>query len=333
MTSEARIQAIRQTIIQKGGTALEKAQKNMVSKFNDNSMTSKAVRHFATVTLRDSLPVFPALISLSCEAVGGELQSATPFAEAIILISSAADMHDDIIDHSTSKGRKQTVMGKFGESVTVLAGDILLSEGFKCLADASEKLSDSTANEVRNLVSNAVVEICRAEAMEIQMHKKLDIKPSDFLEVVLLKAVVPEIAMKIGAIVGKGSREEVDVLGRFGRIFGVNGIIIEEFADLLSIRELKNRLKNECLPLPVIYAMQNRMVKEKLLPILNAESIDKKNHGILVDLVFDSEGAKWLVGYMDKSAKTQVESMKILDRKTKEEMQNLLLVPLESFKT
>ena len=50
---------------------------------------------------------------MSCEAVGGDAEKTTPFGEAIVLISAAADLHDDVIDQSFKKGQKQTVLGKF----------------------------------------------------------------------------------------------------------------------------------------------------------------------------------------------------------------------------
>ena len=85
---------------------MKNARKKMLLNFKDDSYTSQALRYFSKVTLHNALPVFPALISMSCEAVGGDTEKTTPFGEAIVLISAAADLHDDVIDQSFVKGTK-----------------------------------------------------------------------------------------------------------------------------------------------------------------------------------------------------------------------------------
>ena len=64
-------------------------------------------------------------------------------------------------------------------------------------------------------------------------------------------------------------------LGQFGRTYGINSIIIEEFADMLNVEELRNRLKNEYSPLPIIYALQNPQIKANLLPLLNSDTLNE----------------------------------------------------------
>ena len=118
------------------------------------------------------------------------------------------------------KGSKQTVLGKFNAGTAILAGDILLVQGFKQLTDAAELIPKKQAKEIIKLVSEAVFEICTAEALEIQLRSRLDLTPNEYHEVIRLKAVVPEVAMKIGAIIGNGNSKDVESLGQFGRIYG-----------------------------------------------------------------------------------------------------------------
>src|SRR5665647_1939688 len=125
MSVNSKLMEMKRGFIQKGGPAMKNARKTMLLNFKDGSLTSQALRYFAKVTLHNSLPVFPALISFSCEAVGGSAEKTTPFGEAFVLISSGADLHDDVIDQSVIKGSKQTVLGKFNAATAILAGDIL----------------------------------------------------------------------------------------------------------------------------------------------------------------------------------------------------------------
>ena len=332
MSVNSKLMDMKREFKQKGGPALKNARKTMLRSYKDSSLSSQALRYFAKVTLHNSLPVFPALISISCEAVGGSAEKTTPFGEAIVLISSGADLHDDVIDQSAVKGSRQTVLGKFNTATAILAGDILLVQGIKQLIDSSELIPKKQAKEILELVSNAVFEICAAEALEVQLHKRLDLTPDEYHQVIRLKAVVPEVAMKIGALIGNGNSKDVESLGQFGRIYGVNSIIIDEFADLFDIEELSNRLKNECPPLPIICCLQNPETKANLVPLLSVGFMDEKTHKKIVKIVLKSSEIKVLEKYLVSNATLEQEQLsKKINEKTREELMNLLLVPLNYF--
>lgn len=332
MSADSKLMDIKRGFRQRGGTAMKNARKKMLLNFKDDSYTSQALRYFAKVTLHNALPVFPALISMSCEAVGGDAEKTTPFGEAIVLVSASADLHDDVIDQSYVKGSKQTVLGKFNAGTAILAGDILLFEGFKQLTNASELIPKVQFKEIMKLVSEAVLEICTAEALEIQLRGKLDLTPSEIHEVIRLKAVVPELAMKIGVILGNGNSKAVKDLGQFGRTYGINSIIIEEFADMLNFDELKNRLKNECPPLPIIYALQNPQIKTNLLPLLNADILNESANEKIVQIVLESCEVQVLQKILVSNATTELKKLpKIVKGKIREELENLLSVPLSYF--
>lgn len=334
MSADSKLRNIKRAFKQRGGPAMKNARKTILLTFKDDSYSSQALRYFAQVTLHNVLPVFPALISMSCEAVGGYGEKTTPFGEAIVMISAAADLHDDVIDQSFVKGPKQTVLGKFNAGTAILAGDILLVQGLKQLTEAAELIPKIQSKEIIKLVSETVFEICTAEALEVQLHGRLDLSPNEFHEVIRLKAVVPELAMKIGAILGNGTPKEVKKLGEFGRTYGINSIIIEEFADLLNIEELRNRLKNECPPLPVIYSLQNPQIKANLLPLLSADLLNESTHEKVVEAVLDSSEMQVLQKTLISNANTGLKQLpKILNGKIREELGDLLLVPLNFLET
>ncbi len=307
---------------------MKNARKTILCNFKDDTYSSQALRYFSKVTLHNALPVFPALISISCEAVGGDCKKTTPFGEALVLISAAADLHDDVIDQSLVKGSKQTVFGKFNAATAILAGDILLAQGFRQLTEAAESIPQSDFKKIVKLVSEAIFEICSAEALESQLLIKSDLRPDEYFEVIRLKAVVPELSMKIGAILGDASTEQVDSLGSFGRTYGINSLIIEEFADLLNIEEVRNRLKNECPPLPIIYALQNEQNKTKLLPLLSSK-LSEANYKSITEIVLDSKEIQVLGNLLINNATDEVKQLtKSIKRNIREELENLLLVPL-----
>jgi geranylgeranyl pyrophosphate synthase len=331
MPSKNRGASIKKVFKLNGQKALEKATESLQEITNDNSQTSQALTYFSEKALQKALPIFPALITMSCKAIGGDTAKTVPIGEAIIFISAAADLHDDVIDQSMSKGEKQTVLGKFGVPISILSGDILIAKGYEKLNNATKTLPAEQTNKIFRLVSDAIVEICNAEAIETRLSRRLDLTPEAYFEIIKRKAVVPELAMQLGAIIGGGSASEIEALGQFGRAYGVISIIIEDLADLLNLEEMKNRLINECPPLPLIYSLQNSKLKQELMPLLSSP-LNPKSHRRIVEIVLNSEEMQTLHQYLMKETNDGIKGLpQKIDEKIREELTNLLLAPLDCF--
>ena len=108
-----------------------------------------------------------------------------------------------------------------------------------------EKLPREQRNAILSLVPEALFEISNAEAIETGLMKKLDTTPQEYLKIIRLKSVVPELHCKIGAILGNGDKRAVEVLGNYGRTFGIVSLIREEFIDLIEYQEfLQDHLRH-----------------------------------------------------------------------------------------
>jgi len=300
MNDESELMETVKNIIEKRGKeALEKARKEILGLPYKGGIVQEALRHFARVTLRGALPVFPALISLSCEVVGGKTEKKVSTGAAMTLLAGAADVHDDIIDQSVTKNSKVTVFGKFGKDITILTGDILLLQGLMLLHEECESLPKEQRETILYMVRRASYEISHAEALETRLRKKRDLQPQEYLEIIKMKAVVPDVHARIGAILGNGDTEKIEALGHYGRTFGILSTIREEFIDLLEYPEFQNRLSNECLPLPIIYALQNPEIETMISPILESKKVDKRSLIEMAKTVFDSEEVQELKKEMD----------------------------------
>ena len=325
------IASMKRIFEEKGGEALNKARSAMLlsSKYGGN--LSPALRHFSKVTLNNALPVFPALVSISCEAVGGDAKTAVPFGEAIVLIAGAADLHDDIIDQSLSKGPKKTVFGKFGTGETILAGDTLLVQGLTLLHEATATVTKDQGDTISRLTAEAIYELCIAESVEAKLKKiGIDVKPKAYHEVIKLKAVFPELTMKIGAILGNGDQKSVETLGECGRIFGIITTVADEFSDLLNPDEFTNRLKNECPPLPLIYALQNPKTKNTLSVLVGADLSNQQTHQSIAETVLNSPEVKKNIKVWKETVQNElIKIPSIIKRKNREEIETILLAPLE----
>ncbi|TET25234.1 MAG: hypothetical protein E3J73_06705 [Candidatus Bathyarchaeum sp.] len=252
---------------ERGKKALELARKTVLEEKIESKEVQEALKYFMTEYWHDVTR--PALLSLVCEAVGGDPDITTPIAISMTLISGAIDIHDDIIDQSETKGSRPTVFGKFGKDMALLVGDALLFKGFNLLYKAVEKgVPAEQIAVISDIIKRTFFELGDAEALELQFRGRTDVTPEDYLCVVRKKAADVEAYTRISAIVGGGSGEEIEALGEYGRLLGMLVILRDDMIDMLDLEETIHRIKKEHLSLVIVYALQNPEMNSILCSLL-----------------------------------------------------------------
>lgn len=267
----------------------------------------------------------PALISLACEAVGGNPEETTAVGAAMILLAGAADVHDDIIDQSTTKGSKETVLGRFGNDIALLVGDALLFKGLMMLNDACKKFPEKKKEAILNLAKKAFFELGSAEASEAKLKGNLNITPEEYWKIIQMKASITSAYTSIGAIIGNGTKKQIEALGDYGKIFGILTTLRDDFIDIFEPDELQNRFRNECLPLPVIYAMQDEKAKEEIITRMRREKITEEEAYEIVELVWNKKPVQNLIKQMHMMVKDAKQLLTLTKNRKLEEKLTLLL--------
>jgi octaprenyl-diphosphate synthase len=274
----------RDLLYKRGQKGLDRARQIMLQEKIFYKPLQEAIEYFMA-SWEDVL--HPALLSLSCEAVGGNSEATVNVAAALVLLAGAADLHDDVIDQSTLKDSKPTVFGKYGKDLTVLSGEILMFKGLYALHEACDALPANQKQSVLEQTKQAFLGISSAEAKESGLHGRIDVA-EEYLDMIKLKSSVSEATMKIGATIGEGTREQVEALGLWGKTFGILFTLRDEFIDIFEVSELENRYANESLPLPVLLAMKDEQTANSLKQKL--ENISEEQIDTIVNLVMDSAG-------------------------------------------
>ena len=253
------ISEVKRLLEEKGRESLN-AAKNLVLR---NKMVCREIKDALEYFMQEYWNdlTTPTLLCLSCEAVGGKTDQARQIAIPLIMISGAIDIHDDIIDQSKRKEGKLTLLGNFGPEIALITGDFLLVEGFTLLSNLYRKLPADKALYIATTIMNSLFKLANAEAIEISIMKKLQrgekVKPEEYLRAIKLKAGDLEGLMKIGAILGGGSKNEIACLGKYGRYIGMLSILRDDLLDLKDLKEVKHRIRYECLPFALLCASQN----------------------------------------------------------------------------
>jgi len=311
-SQEEMMEQVQKILEERGRKALEKARKTVLEEEIECKEVREALKYFITEYWHDVAR--PALLSLVCEAVGGDPDMTTPIAIPMTLISGAIDIHDDIIDESKIKGSRPTVLGKFGKDIALLVGDALLFKGFTLLHETVEKgIPAEKVTVIINIIKNTFFELGDAEALELQFRRRIDIAPEEYIRVVRKKAADVEAHTRISAILGGGSKEEIETLGEYGRLLGMLIILRDDLIDMIDLKEAVHRIKREYLSLPILYALQNPEIRLVLGPLLLKKIITKKNVEKILAIVNKAEGfnrVEELMQELVQDTYSQVEKVK-----------------------
>ncbi|MCX8153349.1 MAG: polyprenyl synthetase family protein [Candidatus Bathyarchaeota archaeon] len=294
---------------EKGKKALELARHEILQEEVEFKPLREAL-HFFMGDWQDFL--HPALLSIACEAVGGQPELTTEVGAAIVLLAGGADIHDDIIDESTIKGTQLTVYGKFGKDIAILAGDTLLFKGMQLLHIACEKFPKNKRQKILGAVKQAFFEISSAEAEEASYRGRMDLSEQKYLDIIKRKVAAGEASMKIGAIIGNGTIDQIELLGHYGRTYGILMAIRDEFVDIFEVDEFKNRAKKECLPLPILVTFKNSSKKGVILQLLRGAITEDTIEKVL-DLTLDSEETTNLKRRMEQMVREESQRISLLE--------------------
>ena len=327
LNPEEAMKEIQQIFKRRGKKALEIARTEALEEKTESQQASEALRYFMNEYWHDFSR--PALLSLVCEAAGGNPELTTPIAVPLSLISGAIDIHDDIIDQSESKGGRPTVYGKFGKEIALLIGDALLFKGLILLDNIEYNgIPPKKKKTIVGLIKSMFFELGDAEAVELSMRRRVDVTPEAYVQMLRKKAADVEAHTRISAILGNATAKTVQALGEYGRLLGMLIIMRDDWIDVLDLDESLNRIKNECLPLPVLYALQEPSVKSKLISIINKRERNLEEAENILREVKKSHAFGKQQALMERLAGKAESNLKILKSVNRKNLQLLITATL-----
>lgn len=268
---------------------------------------------------------YPVLTSLGCEAVGGEISNTTSIGAAFVLLAGGSDLHDDIIDKSRVKYSVPTVYGKFGEDLTLLAGDALLYRGLTLLGHSCEDLPPEKRRKILKLVETAFFKMGCAEAKESRFKGRQSLMTEKLLRMIDGKASVAEAAVKVGAILGNANLKQIRALGKYGRIVGILSTLRDDFVDICEPDEICNRLRNETLPLPLAYALKDKKRNRKLLSLLHKQTLTRSEGLKIAEIVLGSPKVRDLLDRMHRMGEEACKALRVAKIPTKHKLLELVI--------
>jgi geranylgeranyl diphosphate synthase type II len=176
----------------------------------------------------------PLLVLLSAKAVGGDFKNAYNAAAAVEMLHNFTLVHDDIMDNADKRRGRPTLHKKYNHNTAILTGDSLLSIAYEYLL----KDCDGNSKEVISAFTQGLIEVCEGQSLDTDFELRKDVSLSEYLIMIKKKtAAMAEMCCRIGALLGNGSKVQVNALGDFGLNLGIAFQIQDDLLDISADEE------------------------------------------------------------------------------------------------
>lgn len=197
----------------------------------------------------------PALLLLSCGALGYRGAQRFNLAAVVEFIHTATLLHDDVVDDSSLRRGNATANETFGNPASVLVGDFLYSRAFQMMVDAQDM-------RVMQILADATNVIAEGEVLQLMNMHNASLDEAGYLQVIRSKtAKLFEASARVGAILAGASPELEAACAEYGQALGTAFQVIDDILDYdgeagVMGKNLGDDLREGKATLPLIAAMQ-----------------------------------------------------------------------------
>lgn len=216
----------------------------------------------------------PILTLLSSKMFGFEGTSHIRLAVAIEFLHTATLLHDDVVDESKTRRGKTTANNIWGNKVSILVGDFMLSKAFQQMA-----LSNNI--DIICELSNASVTITEGEVKQLVNIANMNLSIDEYLKIISAKtAPLFSCAMAVGGILTGQNTQTINALRSFGENLGILFQIIDDSLDYFGDeKETGKKIGGDFfegkITLPFLILNQSSKEKEKLFNCMtNTKSLE-----------------------------------------------------------
>ena len=189
-------------------------------------------------------------------------------------------LHDDLMDKASIRRGQPTVHIKWDPNTAVLSGDAMLIDAYKYIA----KVPVNVLPTILEVFTTTAMQVCEGQQYDMDFEKRLDVKESEYIEMIRLKtAVLLAAALKIGAILGDANKDDADRLYEFGINIGIafqlKDDLLDVYGDPLNFgKEVGGDILSNKKTFLLIKALENSSKESNatLLKWINAENFDAK---------------------------------------------------------
>lgn len=170
----------------------------------------------------------PRLALLTARLLGTSADHGLTVALSVEMLHTASLLHDDLIDDADTRRGSEAAFRRYGNSVSVMAGDFLLARTLRVLA------RNGNMEFVEMMAETAAV-ICEAEVRQFQAAETQEYSFDTYLQVIDGKTASLMAAATAGVAVLSGApADALAALREFGLRYGRAFQLRDDFLDLMS---------------------------------------------------------------------------------------------------
>ena len=184
----------------------------------------------------------PSLVIESCRMLGGDIEAAIPFAEAVEMIHTYSLIHDDLpcMDDDDMRRGNPTCHKVYGEAIATLAGDGLLTDAFSVCVMNPHVTGDCAATAVA-LLSGAAGSFGMVKGQVTDLYGENNyLNEEELVELHLGKTgAMICVSVQLGALAAgvAPNDERVEKLTAFAQRIGLAFQIIDDILDATASEE------------------------------------------------------------------------------------------------
>jgi len=252
-------------------------------------------------------------------------------AKALEVFHNFTLVHDDIMDEAPLRRGKSTVHKKYGSSVAILSGDVMLVQAY----DELNKVHTNQKDRLFDIFTQTAREVCEGQQLDLDLEDLdlEDLKMADYLHMISLKtSVLLAASLQIGALIGGADEESLTHIYSFGKNVGLAFQIQDDYLDAFGNTEKFGKqiggdiLANKKTFLLIkAFELGNEQQKNTILSLLEEQNPKEKISGMLT-LYGECGVQKWAEekkqGYIQQ-AKADISRVKVAEER-KEELKKLM---------
>jgi len=192
--------------------------------FSKEEIVTKVSRHTLEAGGKRLRPAFVALAGKVINPTASPERLRT-LGACMEMIHMATLIHDDVIDNSATRRGRPTASAVFGNTASILSGDVLLAKSMAVMAKD---------RDFRNIeiVSEAMIEMAEGEVRELSHRGDFDLEESVHFEILRMKtASFIRCCCELGANTAGATAEQAAALGSYGYHVGMAFQIADDILD------------------------------------------------------------------------------------------------------
>lgn len=170
----------------------------------------------------------PVIALMAADAFGGNLGEVMPAALALEFFHNFTLLHDDVMDNSSIRRNRPTVVSKYGKDAAILSGDAMMGIAEELLL----KVSGERLKRVMEVFNRMSREVYEGQSLDMEFESRDDVSIKEYMEMIRLKTgALLGASAEIGAIIAGEDEKVSGMMREYGENLGIAFQIEDDWLD------------------------------------------------------------------------------------------------------